>query len=1029
MSRNQLKPWIVVLVCCALAMFLAWRAAHLSTKAADEATASQASASAAQVDDAEYVSKDVESSSPEEVQPLVIEGDTDEFAVSDDDYVDETPAFVMPEGAAYEPDVTLISLAEGVTVEQVNALLAETDAIATKEVTEEEIASGYLLVEVAEGYTVEEAVNAVLGAEPIEAAQPNYIYYALAGDGDDLRQLLDAEDEHEMEALWASGVEGDPEETGDDSAQGQTDPSEPTDGSQTTEPTEGITVAPPDDPSGLGDEGEGTDVAPAEPTGETTEETSATDPTTPVADDVADTTEDTDLDEASSENPENLEAVKGEGEEITLQAQLDVDDPYSSSTSSKQWALSSIKAFGAWSVARCEGTVGVAVMDQLPDADHEDLAANVVATYDAYGGSDTLTEPTEHGTHVAGIIAGVAQNGVGVAGVSYNANLVLINVFKSRLTTTTKDLLAAYSYVKGCATSLNVRVINLSVGAPIPAYDQRLIDAIDDAYTNYGIVTVAAAGNSPYTMTVSGVTTTYTAPYQQYPGDADNVVSVINLRKSGTSVVRNSDSNYNVPGETCKNISAPGANIWSTTPGNHYGTLTGTSMAAPHVAGVLALEFAANPDLTAEEAVSILYGSAADIGDEGWDEQYGYGEVDALAAVTSANPFLGAEVLLDPISFTYSGEPCKPDVTVQINGETLSVGSDYTVVYANNVNAGDGTVTITGAGEYRGFASATFTIARAQLSKDNVTLSATSLPYTGKALKPSVTVKVGTTTLVQGTDYSLSYKNNVAVGKATATVKGIGNYQGTVTKNFSIVLPDLSEATIDALPKQKYTGFAHTPNPVVHMGSKTLVLGRDYTLTYKNNIKAGTATVTIKGKSGYTGTRTLQFSIKKYTGVWKRTGSHWWYRWSDGTWPESQFVKLDGKTYWFDDSGYMATGWRKIGSSWYYFSSSGALTTGWQKVGGSWYYLDMTTGKMATGWLKIGNARYWFSSSGAMATGWKKVGNNWYYFADSGAMAKNRWVGNYYLGSDGAMLRSTVTPDGYRVDANGKWDGRGKVAA
>ncbi len=88
MSRNQLKPWIVVLVCCALAMFLAWRAAHLSTKTADEATASQASASAAQVDDAEYVSKDVESSSPEEVQPRVTEGDTDEFVVSDDDYVD-----------------------------------------------------------------------------------------------------------------------------------------------------------------------------------------------------------------------------------------------------------------------------------------------------------------------------------------------------------------------------------------------------------------------------------------------------------------------------------------------------------------------------------------------------------------------------------------------------------------------------------------------------------------------------------------------------------------------------------------------------------------------------------------------------------------------------------------------------------------------------------------------------------------------------------------------------------------------------
>ena len=76
------------------------------------------------------------------------------------------------------------------------------------------------------------------------------------------------------------------------------------------------------------------------------------------------------------------------------------------------------------------------------------------------------------------------------------------------------------------------------------------------------------------------------------------------------------------------------------------------------------------------------------------------------------------------------------------------------------------------------------------------------------------------------------------------------------------------------------------------------------------------------------------------------------------------------------------------------------MTTNWQKVSGAWYYMD---------------------NSGAMQTDWKKISNAWYYFNADGVMQENRWVGDYYLGASGAMLVNTTTPDGYRVDASGKW--------
>ena len=114
-----------------------------------------------------------------------------------------------------------------------------------------------------------------------------------------------------------------------------------------------------------------------------------------------------------------------------------------------------------------------------------------------------------------------------------------------------------------------------------------------------------------------------------------------------------------------------------------------------------------------------------------------------------------------------------------------------------------------------------------------------------------------------------------------------------------------------------------------------------------------------------------------------------------------------------------SSGWQQNGGNWSYYEDNSAVTD-WKKINGTWYYFD-GNGVMTTNWQKVSGAWYYMDNSGAMQTDWKKISNAWYYFNADGVMQENRWVGDYYLGSSGAMLVNTTTPDGYRVDASGNW--------
>ena len=209
---------------------------------------------------------------------------------------------------------------------------------------------------------------------------------------------------------------------------------------------------------------------------------------------------------------------------------------------------------------------------------------------------------------------------------------------------------------------------------------------------------------------------------------------------------------------------------------------------------------------------------------------------------------------------TYTGSPVEPPVSLSFNGAALAEGADYELSYKDNVKAGKASVTVTGKGNFAGERALPFTIARADVSKAAVSVTAVQ-KHTGKAVKPKPRVTYKGKVLKLGRDYTLSYKDNVRAGKATVTVKGKGNFKGSKSARFQIAYP-ITRAKV-GVKSVTYTGKALKPRLSVTYKGRALRLGRDYTVSYKNNVKAGTATATVKGKGRFMGTRSVRFKVAK----------------------------------------------------------------------------------------------------------------------------------------------------------------------
>lgn len=215
-------------------------------------------------------------------------------------------------------------------------------------------------------------------------------------------------------------------------------------------------------------------------------------------------------------------------------------------------------------------------------------------------------------------------------------------------------------------------------------------------------------------------------------------------------------------------------------------------------------------------------------------------------------------------SYEYTGSEIQPKVTVK-RGETFLVPEeDYTVTYKDNVSIGTATATIIGTGRYFGTKSLTFKITKPGIETAQIHLSAYEYIYNGSAFTPQVKVIKDNKELIAGTDYSVSYSNNIRVGTAGVTIKGLGNYTGTQTAVFTITGFDVKNATVElAAYEYDYDGKAKTPAVTVKNGENSLKAKTDYTATYCDNIVPGKAAVVITGTGNCHGSKTVYFTINK----------------------------------------------------------------------------------------------------------------------------------------------------------------------
>ena len=254
----------------------------------------------------------------------------------------------------------------------------------------------------------------------------------------------------------------------------------------------------------------------------------------------------------------------------------------------------------------------VCIVDTGYDINHEDLISNGVTGNDNDGnGNDTgnwYNDGNGHGTHVAGTIAALGSNGKGVVGVNPSGNLGLhiVKVFNdSGNWAYGSDLVAAVNQCVNAGSD----VISMSLGGGASSTTER--NAFASALNN-DVLSIAAAGNSGNSSL-------------SYPASYDEVVSVAAVDSSGN---RASFSQYNSQVE----IAAPGVSVNSTYPGNSYRSLSGTSMATPHVSGVAALVWSHYTSCSAAQIRSALNATAEDRGSAGRDTRYGWGIVKAKAA-------------------------------------------------------------------------------------------------------------------------------------------------------------------------------------------------------------------------------------------------------------------------------------------------------------------------------------------------------------------------------------------------------------
>ena len=343
---------------------------------------------------------------------------------------------------------------------------------------------------------------------------------------------------------------------------------------------------------------------------------------------------------------------------------------------------------------------------------------------------------------------------------------------------------------------------------------------------------------------------------------------------------------------------------------------------------------------------------------------------DYTGTVTKQVRIAPVTVAAEDVPFQPSGQ-IKGDATVTatVNGTAVALteGTDYAVDYLGDLAVGgDYPLVLFGKGDYTGTVTGfTYAMIPAALTEEMVSLSSTEFNYDGTAKEPGVTIKHGTYTLVEGTDYTVAYSDNTEIGTATATVTGIGNYTGQVPKSFKI----------NASSKRGW-----------------------------------------KKEDGYwyyydeTGARV--------TDKWMKDSKGWCYLSSDGRMVTNGWAKDSKGWCWIASDGYMpvATKWIQYDGGWYHITKGYRDENKWMKDSKGWCWLQADGRMLTNGWVKDSKGWCWIASNGYMpvATKWIQYDGGWYYI-EKGYRVQNAWrkdsKGWCYLGADGRMVTSDFVKD------------------
>lgn len=386
------------------------------------------------------------------------------------------------------------------------------------------------------------------------------------------------------------------------------------------------------------------------------------------------------------------------------------NDPYLGS----QWHTAKIGAAAAWDISQGAGVV-IAILDTGVDGAHPDLSARMVPGWNVWSNNSDTSDTNGHGTATAGTAAASTNNATGVAGVAGQAKIMPVVVSDSTGYATFSSIAQGITYAadRGARVA-SISFKNLPMSSAVNSAAQYMKDR--------GGLVVVSAGNDAVNENLTPTTT-------MIPVSAtDSNDKLASFSSYGAYVA----------------MSAPGIDVWTTNRGGGYGAWWGTSFATPNTAGTIALIMAANPALTSSQVESVLFTSATDLGAAGRDIYFGYGRINAAAAVQAAAGTSGS-----------TADTAAPTVAVgaALAGSTVSGLVGVNVSASDNVGVtrvelrANGTLFATDTSSPFGFSWDSTKVANG-----TATLTASAYDAAGNASSSTVSVNVSNPTTVVATD-------------------------------------------------------------------------------------------------------------------------------------------------------------------------------------------------------------------------------------------------------------------------------------